>query len=177
MMRKKLWLVLLSGLFFISARAQGQQEQRFFAGGGLTIYGLETFTYPVGMIQLRYNYKELGKMSSSSVKLGMGLTFQSINGYSFFFLDLPASVDINIGHGSIPSSEFPVGAYAGLGFQSTYLPINLEQIWLYGPRAHVGLRARILRRSYFVSLGLQIANSKDYEPFEMLHLTLGSELF
>ena len=185
MIKKHFWLASLASLFLfigLSNELKAQQERKLFMGGGMTLYSMDALFYPAPHLHFRYNLKNLGKQASTSMKFEPAFILQFSNVGNFILVDLPLSIDVNIGHGSVQGGDFPIGAYAGIGFQGSYTPVALstgftEQFWFYGPEGHLGLRGKIAGRTYYLDAGLQLAYSQEFLPIEMLHLKFGSELF
>jgi len=105
---------------------------------------------------------------SASVPASLGLSLGTYG--SFFAMDIPLTMEVNIGNQATEDTDFPIGAFIGGGYGFNAILASGGVLRSYGPLTHVGIRATSpftgrsvgVRVSYLYGIGGIDANGIDY---------------
>lgn len=148
---KKIIVLLFVSMFILNeSKAQNDFMQSF--GVSYHIYQSNQ-TIPSKFALYGVNYtprllllpiSDLGGLSVAS-PIGAGLSLSNNPNFNFFMLNVPIVAEIAFGHQADLDNDFPVGVFAGLGFEYSYISsINLST---FVPIASFGGRANFFGRS------------------------------
>ena len=178
MKQHKYHFVLLLSLLVCLSQAQTSAESNkvsftssFHQETGFTLYFSTYAIIPVGTYWGRVNFLEpQDDLSvSASMPLSLGGSIGTYGG--LLVLDLPLTVDVNIGDRATDDATAPFGAFVGAGGGFNFMLGN-GYIRSFGPLTHTGLRVTspftgrsvTLRFSYLFGLGGVDSSGFDSNP-------------
>lgn len=157
---RNLGITLLLGILSIQTLAQVPEDgfsggaapnPKLISGSKFTFYDIEgNFLPGVGFI-FYYILEQPKENLSYSVGSIPGLAASFSNIGSFVHLDLPLLAQLNLGAGSDPYSDAPIGLVVSAGLGNNFIHyIGLNE-YSYGPMIDVGLRVNVYNRIYQLS--------------------------
>ena len=178
MKQHKYLFVLLFSFLFCASQAQNSASSNkekftssFHQETGFTLYFSPYAIIPVGTYWGRVNFLEpKDELSvSASMPLSLGGSIGTYGG--LLVLDLPLTIDVNIGDRATDDAFAPFGAFVGAGGGFNFMLGN-GYMRSFGPLTHAGLRVTspftgrsvTLRFSYLFGLGGVDASGVDYNP-------------
>jgi hypothetical protein len=179
MQQHKYIFVLLFTFFFAAIQAQSTTEIKdpfqfkpsFHQESGFSVFINPYAILPVGSYWGRLNLFEPSSHFSISASCPISLG-GSIGTYGGMLgLDVPLTLDLNVGNRATDEADFPIGFFMGAGAGYNLL-VGGGYVRSFGPLAHAGLRLTSplsgrsisLRISYLLGVGGVDVNGNDYNP-------------
>ncbi|MFZ9848687.1 MAG: hypothetical protein ACO3EE_11115, partial [Flavobacteriales bacterium] len=166
MKQHKYLFVLLFSIFFCAVQAQNSNsadttfKPTFHQESGFTVYLSPYAIIPVATYWGRVNFLEPQKelSVSASIPISLGGRIGTFGG--LLVLDVPLTVDVNIGDRSTKKATSKAGAFVGAG-GGFNLMLGNGYVRSFGPLTHAGLRVTspftgrsgTLRFSYLLGIG------------------------
>ncbi len=177
MKQHKYLFVLLFSILFCAVQAQTSNSSdttfkpTFHQETGFSVYFSPYAIIPVATYWGRVNFLEPKKelSVSASMPISLGGSIGSYGG--LLVLDVPLTIDVNIGDRSTDKAISKAGAFIGAG-GGFNLMIGNGYMRSFGPLTHAGLRVTspftgrsvTLRFSYLFGLGGDDVSGVDYNP-------------
>jgi hypothetical protein len=178
MKQHKYIFVLLLFFFVAPSWAQSSTNDEpfkfkpsFHQESGFSVFFNSYSIIPVGTYWGRLNMFEPKKYLSISASCPFSIGGSIGSFGSFLAIDVPLTVDLNIGDRATSKADIPAGAFIGGGGGFNML-VGGGMLRSYGPLAHAGVRVTsplsgrsiTLRISYLFGLGGIDANGIDFNP-------------